>query len=161
MTNTRYYDSYLDAKVQSASPLQLIYLAYECAIEVIGEAREHLREGRIHERSNAITRVMKILTELDHALDHSRGGDMSKGLADLYLYMQDRLREANFRQIDEPLAEVEHLLETLASAWREIAEKDTVSETANNITGTPIEVPQMTWAEPAEPLSYASRAYSL
>jgi flagellar protein FliS len=159
MTNTRYYDSYLDAKVDSASPLQLVYLAYECALEVIGEAREHLREGRIHERSHAITRVMKILTELDHALDHNRGGDMSKTLGQLYAYMQDRLREANFRQIDEPLAEVQQLLETLTSAWKEIAEKDTVSETASAITAIPVEEP--TWVAPAETLSYVSRAYSL
>ena len=155
MTTTHYYDIYLEAKVHSASPLQLVCMAYDCAIEVTGEAREHLRQRRIHERARAITQVMKILNELKEALDYARGGDMSLQLARLYAYMQDRLREANFRQIEEPLIEVQDLLGTLAEAWKQIAATEPVPA-APPVTDAEPQV----WMQPVEEASYVGRAYS-
>ncbi|MDQ2950053.1 MAG: flagellar export chaperone FliS [Acidobacteriota bacterium] len=115
------FAAYQETKVLSASPVQLIHLAYEGAIEAIAEARGHLAGKRIHERARAITRVQLILTELQSSLDFNKGGDVSVQLDRLYDYMQRRLMEANFKQIEEPLAEVQGLLETLGSAWKEIA----------------------------------------
>ena len=115
------FAAYLETKVLSASPVQLIHLAYEGAIEIIVEARAHLAGNRIHERARAITRVQLILTELQNSLDFNKGGDVSVQLGRLYDYMQRRLTEANFKQIEEPLAEVQGLLQTLDEAWKEIA----------------------------------------
>ena len=49
-----------------------------------------------------------------------RGGAISRGLVELYAYIQTRLIEANSRQIDPPLAEVEQLLGVLQEAWRAV-----------------------------------------
>jgi flagellar secretion chaperone FliS len=118
------YGAYLETKVLSASPLQVVHLAYEAAIEAVGQARLHLSEGRIQERSRSITRAVEFLVELSHGLDFKSGGDLSVQLARLYDYMQRRLCEANIKQIDEPLAEVRNLLQTLDEAWKEIATSD-------------------------------------
>ena len=48
------------------------------------------------------------------------GGAIARNLAALYHYMQSRLLAANMRQEDQPLAEVEVLLTTLAEAWSDI-----------------------------------------
>jgi flagellar biosynthetic protein FliS len=69
------------------------------------------------ERSRAITKASQVLIQLITALDHKRGGELSLRLAALYDYMLRRLGEANFRQRDEPLAEVLSLLATLAEGW--------------------------------------------
>ncbi len=115
------YSAYLESKVLSASPLQLVVLAYEGAIEAVRSARVHLANKQVFDRSRAITKAQCLISELQSSLDPARGGDLALELARLYRYMQSRLQEANFKQIEAPLAEVEHLLETLASSWREIA----------------------------------------
>ena len=118
------FAAYLENTVLSASPVKLVYLAYEGAIEVITEARAHLKEGRIHERSHAITRAQLFVSELQTSLDFQKGGDLSAQLGRLYEYIQRRLLEANFKQDEAPLADVQGLLETLSEAWREVAEID-------------------------------------
>lgn len=115
------FAAYLETKVLSASPVQLVHLAYEGVIEALAEARNHLAGKRIHERVRAINRAQLILAELQTSLDFNKGGDVSVQLGRLYDYMQRRLTEANFKQIEEPLAEVQDLLQTLNEAWKTVA----------------------------------------
>jgi flagellar secretion chaperone FliS len=121
MLTNGYRAAYLESKVLSASPLELIHLAYEGAIEAVCTARAHLRDKNIPERSKAITKAQLLVQELKRSLDFENGGPLSDQLARLYDYIHKRLHVANFRQADEPLAEVETLLETLDEAWKEIA----------------------------------------
>lgn len=96
------YGTYLESQVLSATPLQLVHLAYEGALEAVREARAHLSARRIFERSRAITKVQEILAELSRSLNFEAGGDLSSRLASLYDYMQRRLIEANVKQIEAP-----------------------------------------------------------
>jgi flagellar protein FliS len=113
------YRRYLEAEVLSADPVGLVNLLYRGALDAIGAARRHLAEGRIGERSWQVTRAWEIVQELSRALD-TRAGELSRNLAEIYAYIQQRLLEANAGQADAPLAEVERLLATLAEAWREV-----------------------------------------
>jgi flagellar secretion chaperone FliS len=119
------FSAYLESRVLTASPLQLVHLAYEGAIQAIVEARGHLVEKRINQRIAAITRTQQILQELQSSLNFEKGGDLSNQLSGLYEYMQSRLIDANFKQIEEPLTEVQKLLETLDEAWKELAATET------------------------------------
>jgi flagellar protein FliS len=110
-------DAYLESKVLSADPVELIGLLYQTGMGAVQEARGHLADGKILERSKAITRAGKVLIQLTSALDHERGGEISRRLGALYGYMLGRLGEANLRQRDEPMAEVLSLLATLAEGW--------------------------------------------
>jgi flagellar protein FliS len=131
------YGAYLESKLITASPLELVHLAYEGAIDAIANAREHLAAKRIFERSSAITKAQRILAELQSSLDCAKGGEFSARLGQLYAYMQQRLIEANFKQIDEPLAEVKRLLETLDEAWKEIASRETASPQSAAVAASP------------------------
>jgi flagellar secretion chaperone FliS len=113
-------DTYLEQRVLSAGPLELVNLLYQAATGAVRDARRHLAAGEILARSRAISKACGILTELITSLDHQRGGELSQRLAQLYDYMQRRLLEANRGQIDEPLAEVLSLLATLGNAWEAI-----------------------------------------
>ena len=110
------YGKYLETEVYSADPLKLVCMLYRGAIEATGAARRHLKDRQIRERSREILRVVEILLELTRALDPQY--EISRSLRDLYAYMQTRLIEANAKQIDEPLAEVERLLSTLLEGWK-------------------------------------------
>jgi flagellar secretion chaperone FliS len=110
-------DTYLESRVLSADPLELICLLYQHALDMVHEARGHLAAGDIAARSRAISRAIAAISELDASLDHAVGGQFSSRLAGLYRYMRQRLTEANLRQQDAPLAEVASLLATLAEGW--------------------------------------------
>ena len=146
------YSAYLETKVLTASPLQLIHLAYEGVMNSIAEARQHLADRNIHARVRSITRAEQIVTELQLALDFERGGELSVRLAALYDYIQRRLNHANLEQTDAPLAEVYKLLETLDEAWKEIAAPEAALPT---VESTP-----SAWAT-ADTHVYSRQAYTL
>src|ERR1700691_1105780 len=114
------FDRYLEAEVFSADPVKLVCLLYRGAIEATVAARRHLKAREIRERSRQIMRASAILRELSHSLD-PQYKEISGPLGDLYTYMQKCLLEANSKQIDPPLAEVEQLLSTLLEGWKQVA----------------------------------------
>jgi flagellar protein FliS len=146
------YDAYLESRIESAEPLQLVQLLYQGALAAVRDARRHLASGDIASRSRAVSKAFAIVTELTTSLDRARGGEIAFRLARFYDYVQRRLLEANLRQQDEPLAEVLGLLSTLAEAWQEIGEK---TNPAPRAASAP-------WAQAANPESAdgAMRAWS-
>jgi flagellar protein FliS len=131
------HDAYLESKILSADPLELVRLLYGAATDAVREARRHLAAGEISERSRAISKALEILFELSTTLDHQNGGEISVRLAQLYDYMQRRLIDANLQQADEPLVEVLGLLSTLSEGWAAIGRRS---------EPVPVENP---WMEPA------------
>ena len=126
-------DTYLESRVLSADPLELVRLLYQGAIGAVEDARHYLAEGNILERSRSVSKACGILVELMTTLDHERGGEIASRLAGLYDYMQRRLLEANFQQIEAPLGEVSGLLTTISEGWAGIgraAERATAAASA-------------------------------
>lgn len=111
------YENYLKDEVLSADPVKLVIILYRAAMEAVAAARKHLATGAIRERSREINRAFEMIGELRSSLNHEAGGEISGRLAGLYVYMQQRLLEANCKQVDPPLAEVERLLSTLLEGW--------------------------------------------
>jgi flagellar protein FliS len=111
------YGKYLETEVFSADPIQLVCMLYRGAIEATAAARRHLKAGEIRERSRQIMRTHAIVSELLRSLD-PQYPEISKPLSDLYVYMQHQLLDANAKQMDAPLAEVEQLLSTLHEGWK-------------------------------------------
>jgi flagellar protein FliS len=126
------HNAYLESRILSADPLELVCLMYQAAVSEVREARRHLEAKDIRARSNSITKVQNILSELTTVLDHKCGGQFAKNLAQLYDYMMWRLAEANFKQIDEPLAEVLGLLATLKEGWDGIKQETQPAAPAGN-----------------------------
>ena len=111
------HNAYLEGRILSADPLELVRLLYQGCSDSVREARRCLAEGQIAARAHAISKACDIFTELITSLDRERGGEIAQRLAQLYDYMQSRLLDAHLRQTDEPLAEVLGLLTTLGEAW--------------------------------------------
>jgi len=111
-------DAYLESLVLSANPLELICILYQHALDSVRDARRHLAARDIVARSKAICQAIGAISELDGSLNHADGGAISRNLGELYQYIRQRLTEANMRQTDAPLAEVESLLATLTEAWK-------------------------------------------
>jgi flagellar protein FliS len=112
--------AYLESRILSASPLDLVNILYEHAILEVEEARRHLAGGNVAARSRSISKAIAIIGELQSSLDHDAGGEIAANLTRLYHYMRQRLTTGNVQQSDAPLAEVGALLESLGEAWRTI-----------------------------------------
>ena len=145
-------DSYLESRVLSADPVELIRLLYGAATASVREARRHLAAGAIAERSRAITKACQVLAELAVSLDYERGGEIARRLAQLYDYMGRQLIEANVRQMDAPLEEVLNLLGTLSEGWDGIQAGAAVesAEPENVAEPEKVAVPESAWAQPGQ-----------
>ena len=115
-------DVYLENRVLSADPIELVRMLYQAAESAVRQARRRLEAGEIAARSKAIARACDVLAELSASLDRERGGEIAGRLSRLYDYMTRRLVEANTLQQDALLSEVLGLLGTLAEAWDGVRE---------------------------------------
>jgi flagellar protein FliS len=112
---------YRETAVKTANPLQLVVMLYDAAICSLKEAREHMNRKDIAKRSRSINKCIHIISELQSCLDLRAGGDIASSLNRLYDYMKRNIFKANVEQSVQPLDEIEALLETLRSAWNEVA----------------------------------------
>lgn len=142
-------ENYLESEVLAASPVGLIRLLYRGALDAVRAARACLHARDIAGRSRQIAKASRIVAELTASLDHAKGGEISRTLAELYDYMQRRLNDANFQQVEAPLVEVESLLSTVLEAW-------------DAVSGTEAEapVPAHTYAQSTAAESYQAFSYS-
>jgi flagellar secretion chaperone FliS len=150
--------AYLETRVLSADPVDLIAMAYEFAILRVHEARRALAKGDIAERCKAISKTIAILAELESSLDYELGGEIAYNLGRLYRYMTGRLTQATIRQEDEPLAEVESLLETLAAAWQSIKAGSGAAAETGTGSEMPINVSALAFIDSAT--SHSAQAWS-
>ena len=145
------HDAYLESRITSAEPVELIRVLYQTCMVEVREARRHLAAGDIAARAQSISKAYAVLTELSAALDHERGGEISLRLLRLYDYLQRKLIEANFKQSDAVLMEVLGLLATLLEAWDGVK--------ARTQPDAPVERRWM--PPPQEPaMAYSSNAWS-
>lgn len=108
----------VETGVMGASPHRLIAMLYEGARQAIAQARMHLQNGSVAERGKAIGKAIRIVEEgLQQSLNMEAGGEIASRLNALYGYMARRLLEANIKQSEAMLIEVDGLLATLEEAW--------------------------------------------
>lgn len=108
---------YFEETILNADPIDLIRLLYQKAISCVEDARVHLREKRIGQRVVAINRAYGVLAELIASLRGEAAPDISRQLRSIYLYVQQRLLDANLQETEKPLTEVLGLLATLDEGW--------------------------------------------
>jgi len=149
------HDAYLESRVLSADPIELVNMLYQGCMQAVREARLHLAEGRIAERSREITKACQIVIELAVSLDHERGGEISRRLALLYDYMHRRLLEANMRQSDEPLADVLGLLSTLSEGWEGIRTPESTPVAESALPAQPST--ESAWSPPVTESAWSSQ----
>jgi flagellar secretion chaperone FliS len=112
----------VETGVMGASPHRLIVLLYQGARQAIAQARMHLQQGQVPDRGKAISKAIRIIESgLQQSLNLEVGGEIAGRLNALYSYMARRLLEANIKQSEAMLVEVDGLLATLEEAWIGIA----------------------------------------
>jgi flagellar protein FliS len=116
------YQAYQKTQVMTAKPENVLLLLYEGAIRFTKLAGQRMREKNVAEKGKNISKALAIISELMNTLDHEKGGQLSADLENLYMFMMDKLIDANIRNAPEECEVVEKLLSTLYTAWKDVVQ---------------------------------------
>lgn len=117
------YLKYKTTSIQSASREKLLLMMYEAAIKHTKLGIIAAEKKQIAERGMNIGRVYDIILELNNTLDHKVGGEISRNLEQLYMYMTDQLTKANLTGDPQYLKNCLKILETLYDGWTKAIEQ--------------------------------------
>ena len=110
--------------VDSATPHGLITMLVDGLMGAIAEARGAVRSRNIPAKGAAIMRAVRILDEgLLASLNLEDGGALAAQLRGLYSYVSVRLTHANLHSDEAALEECSQLIDTVRSAWKQIADR--------------------------------------
>lgn len=121
-TNKDPYEKYKETQIKTANQGKLIVMLYDGAIRFLNQAKDAIGKKDIEGSHNKITRSQDIIMELLLSLN-LEAGDVAKKLHNLYLYMNQKLMEANMYKKLEPIDEVLGLLIELKVVWNQVASK--------------------------------------
>jgi|SRR5690625_2810180 len=128
---------YLQTKVQTATPEQLLLMLVDGAIKFCKLSIAAINRKDLTAANNALIRTQDIITELNVTLD--RTTELAAELARLYEYFNHRLIEANTTKKAAPAEEVLTYLLQLKESWMEAAlflRQEQSTQQASVSTGT-------------------------
>lgn len=131
MTPSSRQKEYLAIRISTASPMELVRILYEGAVQSVQEAIRALHSGDILARGQAINKAIEILAELRVSLRRDIEEQYSNTLAELYGYIQHQLIRAHSEQSESLLQEAARLLTTLLEGWSGAMEKSSVAQKAS------------------------------
>jgi flagellar protein FliS len=118
--NKNPFKAYQKTQVTTARKDQVLLMLYEGCIRYMKHAKQKMIEKKIAEKGKFISKSIDILSELMNTLDHKAGGQLSGDLESLYMFMIDRLIEANLHNRPEDIDIVIDLMSNLYVAWDDV-----------------------------------------
>jgi flagellar protein FliS len=115
--------NYLKTKVLTATPEQLQMMLYDGALRFGEQARVAMNAGKFDESYDLITRVQKIVLELNCSLKHEVAPDVCGKLSALYNYVYRKLIEANVAHDAKAMEEAIELLRYQRETWALLLER--------------------------------------
>jgi len=113
------YSIYQEVAVQSSSPMKLILMLYEGAINFLNKAIQCGNEGDVKNKNVYANKARDIIVELNQALNMDEGGELATGLRRIYRFMNWHLTQANWRNENKGLVEVKQMLTYLMEGWED------------------------------------------
>ena len=112
------YAQYNNSKILTASPAELTLMLYEGAIKFTNIAIMAIEKNDIEKAHNNIKRVERIIEEFRSTLDHKY--PVAEDFDRVYVYLLQRLFEANIKKDKEILEEVNTHLRSIRDTWKEV-----------------------------------------
>lgn len=112
------YAQYNNSKVLTASPAELTLMLYEGAIKFINIAEIAVEQKDIEKAHVNIVKAQKIIDYLRQTLDMKYA--VAEDFERIYVYLSQRLVEANLKKDKEILEEVNMHLHAVRDNWKEV-----------------------------------------
>ncbi len=112
------YAKYNNSKVLTASPAELTLMLYEGAIKFCNIAILGIEQNDIQKAHTNIRKVEKIIDEFRSTLDRKYA--VAEDFDRVYVYLLQRLLEANVKKDKAILEEVNMHLRSMRDNWKEV-----------------------------------------
>lgn len=111
---------YLENKIKTASPVELVIIAYEGAIMFLETAKELYQQKNYLSAGASVVKAQKVIQELRNALDMDIK-EISGDLFTLYRFMDKQLLKAHRKHDVSVIEEVVKMLSGLKESWQTVA----------------------------------------
>lgn len=111
---------YMINRIKTASPIELVIIAYDAAINFLQKSRTALEQKEFRIANTLLVKAQKIIRELSRALDMDIE-EISPNLFVLYRAMDKQLTDAVREKNVEPIDKVIEMLSGLRESWVEIS----------------------------------------
>ena len=115
------YAQYSNSKVLTASPAELTLMLYEGAIKFCNVAIMGIEQKDVEKAHINIIKVEKIIDYLRKTLDMKY--PVAQDFENIYVYLEQRLFEANAKKDVEILKEIRMHLNSVRDTWKEVMKK--------------------------------------
>ena len=112
------YAKYNNSKILTASPAELTLMLYDGAIKFCNIAIMGIEQHDIEKAHINIRKVERIIEEFRSTLDRKYA--VSEDFDRVYVYLLQRLLEANIKKDKEILEEVNMHLRSMRDNWKEV-----------------------------------------
>lgn len=112
------YTQYNNSKVLTASPAELTLMLYEGAIKFCNIATTAIEQRDVAKAHANIVKVENIIDYLRKTLDMKY--PVAQDFERMYVYIYDRLVEANVKKDKEILDEINTHLHSIRDTWKEV-----------------------------------------
>ncbi len=116
------YAEYTANKVLTASPAEVTLMLYEGAIKFCNIAITAIEHGEIMKAHTNIKKAQRIITEFRTTLDFKY--PVAQDFERIYVYLLERLLEANVKKDVAILEEVNEHLRSLRDTWKEVMRRN-------------------------------------
>ena len=117
---TKSNQAYKKAAVTTKDQGTLILMLYDGTIRYLKTAVNKINKEDLEGAHNAISKAKAIISELMTSLNMEQSGRMGASLKSLYVYMFNRLIDANIQKKATYIEEVCDLMSELRDGWRAV-----------------------------------------
>lgn len=118
MSVSNAYSQYNNSKVLTASPAELTLMLYEGAIKFCNIAITAVEQNEIPKAHTNIVKTQRIIDYLRQTLDMKY--PVAQDFENIYVYLSQRLVEANIKKDKDILEEVNGHLRSVRDTWKEV-----------------------------------------
>jgi flagellar protein FliS len=116
---------YRELAIKAATPIGLIIVLYDMAIESLAHATREIDAGNIEARTGDLNHALAVINELHRSLNMEAGGEVAKRLADLYDVARGKILEANIKVSKDTIERLAGVLSSVREAWQIVENKNT------------------------------------
>jgi flagellar secretion chaperone FliS len=114
--------AYRESAVRGATPIELVVILFDAAINDMRRAVSAIRASDVEERAAAVRHAMLVLQQLQGTLDFEKGGDVARQFEHFYNLIRAKVLESQLRNSPELMQQPIRFMAEVRDCWVE-AEK--------------------------------------
>jgi flagellar secretion chaperone FliS len=128
---------YKDSAVRGATPIELVVLLYDSAIDDMSRALTAMQKSDIEGRTARIQHALMVLQQLQGTLDFERGGSAARQFEQFYNLVRAKLLEAQIRSSSDLMRQQIRFMSEVRDCW---AQAKRLVEPAPSPTNIPVPI---------------------